>query len=340
MNENWNHIPTSHQVPHTLFLVDYFLKLPTQVSAFFLTHWHYDHYRGLGSNFQQGFIYCSPITARLLERITLVDPQWIVAKHNNEPFLVDKVQIRFLDANHCPGSVMILFQTSEGSNYLHTGDMRFTQDLKKELIVLNNICLDAVYLDTTYCHRKYRFPSQAQTIQRIVHKIQNMNRIPFQDSNSNRIDCTSRHTLYLIATYSIGKERIIDALIQNGYRIYVSPDKWKVLRCLEFWNEDIFNEYFTTDPAASPIWLVGWNRVAESVPGRLLPNFEALEEMLYMANHCRNRQVFSHHHYSDSFHPNGLLQRVMALVPTDYLYMEYLIVNIAIMMNCTISLLG
>ncbi|GJQ12364.1 hypothetical protein GpartN1_g4155.t1 [Galdieria partita] len=306
MTQDWNNIPTSHQIPHTRFLVDYFIKLPTQVTAFFLTHWHYDHYRGLGPNFQQGLIYCSPITARLLERITLVDPQWIVAKHNNEPFLVEHVQVTFLDANHCPGSVMILFQTPEGSNYLHTGDMRYTPDLKEEWKILNNICLDAVYLDTTYCHRRYRFPCQEKTIQRIVDIIQNS---IGRDSHSNEIHCTSRHTLYLIATYGIGKERIMDALIQKGYRIYASPDKWKVLQCLEYWDSCLLNDSFTTEPCASPIWLVGWNRVAENVPGRLLPNFEALEDMLYMANYYRNKVNSSQH---------GLLQRVVACIPTGW----------------------
>lgn len=131
--KNWQHVPTCRQVPHTRFLVDYFLQIPNNVSAFFLTHWHYDHYRGLGSHFQQGPIYCSPTTARLLERITLVDSQWIVPKRNLEPFLVEQVQVTFMDANHCPGSVMILFQTPEGSNYLHTGDMRYTSEWKKEL---------------------------------------------------------------------------------------------------------------------------------------------------------------------------------------------------------------
>lgn len=177
--------------------------------------------------------------------------------------------------------------------------------------MLNNICLDAVYLDTTYCHRKYRFPRQDQAIQRIVDIVQNT----IKDEDSNENICTSRNTLYLIATYGIGKERIIDALVQRGYRMYTSPDKWQVLQCIEYWDSCPFHSSFTTDPSASPIWLVGWNRVTESVPGRLLCNFEALEEMLYMANKSRT--------HSNPCLGDMPLQRVVALVPTGWTWQKH-----------------
>ena len=34
------------------------------------------------------------------------------------------VEITFIDSNHCPGSIMILFKGHMGT-ILHTGDMRF-----------------------------------------------------------------------------------------------------------------------------------------------------------------------------------------------------------------------
>jgi len=300
-----------HFIPHTRFVVDSFVKSPDSVcniSAFFLTHWHYDHYRGLGPTFSYGPIYCSPTTARLLETITCVDPQWLVPKQLNEPFIVDQVKVTFLDANHCPGSVMILFQTGHG-NYLHTGDMRFAADWKhSKWKVLNEICLDTVYLDTTYCHKKFSFPSRETTIRHILDKI---------EQNRHTQPSVHRHTLYVIATYGIGKERILDALVQNGYRMYCSPDKYRIMQCLEYWDSQVMNEYFTTDPSESPIWVVGWNRIAESVPGRLLPNFEVLEEWLHLANNCRaTKQRRLDHGTTNCSLP--VLQQVVALVPTGW----------------------
>lgn len=42
----------------------------------------------------------------------------------NEPILVEGVRVTFIDANHCPGSAMILFQVPGQRAVLHTGDCR------------------------------------------------------------------------------------------------------------------------------------------------------------------------------------------------------------------------
>ena len=42
----------------------------------------------------------------------------------NEPFIVEGVKVTFIDANHCPGSAMVLFQVLGRRPVLHTGDCR------------------------------------------------------------------------------------------------------------------------------------------------------------------------------------------------------------------------
>lgn len=71
-----------------------------------------------------------------------------------------------MDANHCPGAVMILFEMSSGKAYLHVGDFRWSSSMKL-LDPLRGYCgaslrrLDALFLDTTYCNPEYTFPPQA-----------------------------------------------------------------------------------------------------------------------------------------------------------------------------------
>ncbi len=40
------------------------------------------------------------------------------------PLLVERVRVTFLDANHCPGAAMLLFEPPGRRPTLHTGDCR------------------------------------------------------------------------------------------------------------------------------------------------------------------------------------------------------------------------
>lgn len=46
----------------------------------------------------------------------------------NQPTLIDAVTVTALDANHCPGAIMLLFEVPAGqgqvTRVLHTGDCR------------------------------------------------------------------------------------------------------------------------------------------------------------------------------------------------------------------------
>ncbi|GIL47378.1 hypothetical protein Vafri_4210 [Volvox africanus] len=97
-------------VPGTDFLVDGFAFKNTRCSHYFLTHFHSDHTVGLNKSFNGGVIYCSHITARLLVHDMGIRPQLVKPLALGTAVIVEGVRVTPLDANHCPGSVMFLFE--------------------------------------------------------------------------------------------------------------------------------------------------------------------------------------------------------------------------------------
>lgn len=71
-------------------------------------------YQGLTQGFRHGKIFCSTITARLVKLRLGVPTDLIQAVPLNETVLIDGVRVTFIDANHCPGAVMILFEPPNG----------------------------------------------------------------------------------------------------------------------------------------------------------------------------------------------------------------------------------
>lgn len=79
------------------------------VNAYFLSHFHSDHYVGLSAKWDHGPIYCSRATANLVRAKLRVDPKWVVELPWEEWVEIPqtgRVKVRGLDANHCPGSML------------------------------------------------------------------------------------------------------------------------------------------------------------------------------------------------------------------------------------------
>ena len=95
----------------TCFTVDAFKygAIP-DCSSYFLTHFHSDHYGGLSRSFVHGPIYCTRATANLCEYKLRVLPEFLRPVEYNTPVIIDGVEVTFFDANHCPGSAIILFK--------------------------------------------------------------------------------------------------------------------------------------------------------------------------------------------------------------------------------------
>jgi hypothetical protein len=161
------------KVPNCNAIVDGFSYTSTLVKpnyTYFLTHMHSDHYKGLCPSWNRGPIYCSPETAILLKAmypgikriysLELNVTHWIILDNS----LNEGINVTLLDANHCIGSVMILFQGEKTENILYTGDFRYDPSMLSNACLLdssgNLIEISHLFLDNTFNSPDFVFPSQ------------------------------------------------------------------------------------------------------------------------------------------------------------------------------------
>ncbi|RLM02020.1 hypothetical protein CFD26_109135 [Aspergillus turcosus] len=155
-------------------------------NAYFLSHYHSDHYMGLTSSWRHGPIYSSRPTANLVRQQLKVDPKWVVDlqfEKKTEVPGTNGVHVTMIEANHCPGSAIFLFEKQVGSGpsarvqrILHCGDFRASPAHVQHALLRPETDdpttgqrrqqkIDVCYLDTTYMSPKYAFPSQEDVIE-------------------------------------------------------------------------------------------------------------------------------------------------------------------------------
>lgn len=227
-------------IPGTRFLVDGFRYVNPKCCRYFLTHFHSDHTCGLSRGFTGGFIYCTHVTARLLQHDLGLPQDLLRPLVMNVTVEVDGTLVTPIDANHCPGACMFLFQIKQPGSFsrhvvLHTGDCRW-QNRLKETSPLRSVQVDTLFLDTTYCHSRHVFPPQEQAIEMMV-------------AVMRREAACQTKTLFVVGAYHIGKERaFLTAARQLNCRVHCSLRKSRVLQLLDLSKADL--ERITTDPVA------------------------------------------------------------------------------------------
>ncbi|KAM6541940.1 hypothetical protein CsatB_006387 [Cannabis sativa] len=227
-------------VPGTPFQVDAFQYLRGDCSHWFLTHFHMDHYQGLTKSFCHGKIYCSLITATLVNMKIGIPWDRLQVLPLNQKINIVGVDVTCVDANHCPGAIILLFEPPNGKAVLHTGDFRFSGD--KDIMSLVRTCpIHTLILDTTYCNSQYDFPKQETVIQFVLDAIQ--------------AETFNPKTLFLIGSYTIGKERLfLEVARVLRKKIYITTAKLRILKCLGLPKEDM--QWFTPNEKESQIHVV------------------------------------------------------------------------------------
>jgi DNA cross-link repair 1A protein len=209
--------------------------------AYFLSHFHSDHYIGLTATWYHGPIYCSKVTANLVRDQLRVDPKWVVPlEFENEAEVpnTNGVKVTMIPANHCPGSSLFLFERVVGKGkdpkiqrILHCGDFRACKAHLEHPLLMPNIVdevtkkskqqrIDICYLDTTYLNSKYAFPCQEDVIKACGDLCVNLNKFAPDD---------------LLADSTVGDTNMkaflkqSDSQIASGIAAEISPKPGRLL---------------------------------------------------------------------------------------------------------------
>ncbi|XP_077577318.1 5' exonuclease Apollo [Stigmatopora nigra] len=228
-------------IANTPLAVDFWhVRKCPESRLFFLSHMHSDHTVGLTSTWANGPIYCSPVTASLLNKKLQVKEKWIHPLEVGDSYLLplddigkENLTVTLFDANHCPGAVMFLFQGYFGT-ILYTGDFRYSPSLLHELCLATKANIDVLYLDNTNCDPNRSIP-------------------PREDATKQIKDIIHEHPDHnvVLGLYSLGKESLLVQLAMDFQTwIEVSVDRMETLRLLEL------PDVFTTEPGAGRVRVV------------------------------------------------------------------------------------
>ena len=215
-------------IPNTPIAVDFWsIRRCPHSRVFFLSHMHTDHTAGLTSSWNTYRIYCSDVTRKLAIAKLGLRSELVVGLPLDEPVTInldevgeEMMSVTLIDANHCPGSVMFVFEGYFGK-ILYTGDFRFCERFLTHSATKGKK-FDILYLDNTYCDPKCAFPSRSSVTMTVMEIIRNH----------------PQHKV-IIGLHSLGKEALLRAIAVTC-KIWIGVDttRMETLKLLQM--PDVF----------------------------------------------------------------------------------------------------
>ncbi len=257
----------------------------------FLTHFHADHHHGLNPSWNGGLIICSVVTKSLVLDLFKLPSERVKVLHIGVAQTVEypvqrkrkmldseKSSIRVqdsgtklctvtaLDANHCPGSIMLLFEGDFGT-VLHTGDFRYQPLMLDSPSPLSGRCIDRVYLDNTFVQTPVSRSGGSPDFFQLKEAAAEIVRIALLPENLK--------ATIVIAVDKVGKEDLLCEIARcMGCRIYLPPLRFRRLPFLGISESDC--AMFTSESSETRIRVVlrssltlknleKWNRTGRTI---------------------------------------------------------------------------
>ncbi|KAK8056354.1 DNA repair metallo-beta-lactamase-domain-containing protein [Apiospora rasikravindrae] len=216
-------------------------------SAYFLSHFHSDHYIGLSASWSHGPIYCSKVTGSLVKNQLRTAAKWVVELEFDEPVEIpgtEGVTVTMIPANHCPGSSLFLFEKALGAGKGSTPRTQLpVRNFARRYRGDPNATDDAL--------EALKGPKGTTSVSNFFTKDSEGNEAS-DGKNKDDTKANPKHRLLVICgTYSIGKERICKAIAQAlNTKIFASASKIKIIKQL---GDPELTALLTTNPREAQV---------------------------------------------------------------------------------------